>query len=82
MKLYLHKAILVGVGALLAQGVSAQTLESAAVLQAKAIRLDVEAKKKALEEDQRNAAPAATPTPAAPLELAIDATDSPGATKQ
>jgi len=82
MHLYLRTAILTGLGALLAQGASAQTVESAAVLKTKEIRLQVEAKKKQLEEDQRNAAPAATPAPAAPLALSIDETDSPGATKQ
>ena len=81
MHLYLRKAITLGLGALLAQGVSAQTADSAAVLKAREIRLQVEANRKQLEENQRNAAPAATPAPAAPLELSIDETDSPGATK-
>lgn len=82
MTLYLRAAIFAGMTALLAQGASAQTVESAAaVLKAKEIRLQVEARKKQLEDEQRSAAPVTTPAPSAPLELAIDATDSPGATK-
>ena len=81
MTLYLRAAIFAGMTALLAQGASAQTVESVAVLKAKEIRLQVEARKKQLEDEQRSVAPVTTPAPSAPLELAIDATDSPGSTK-
>ena len=81
MKLYLRKAILIGVGALLAQAVVAQTTDSAAVQKEKAIRQEVQAKQQALAHELRNDTAAPVAAPAAPLELAIDETDSPGATK-
>jgi hypothetical protein len=81
MKLYLRKAIIVSVGALLSQAAFAQTTDSAAVVREKEIRKDVQEKQKALAQELRieSAAPVVAPT--APLELAIDETDSPGATK-
>lgn len=78
MKLYVHTAVVLSVA--LAQPAFAQTTtEAPAVTKARQLRLEVEAKQKQLA-DARN--DAATPaTPAAPLELTIDETDSPGATK-
>lgn len=52
-------------------------VDNAAALHEKQIRLEVAEKQKALTED---AAPA-TPAPAQPLDLPMDETDSPGATK-
>jgi hypothetical protein len=79
MNLYLHAAIVFA--ATLAQPAFAEPAqpETPAVLQARQIRLEVEAKQKQLADTRADApAPAA---PSAPLELPIDETDSPGATK-
>jgi hypothetical protein len=81
MHLYLRTAILVGLGALLSQSAFAQTTDSAAVMKEKAIRADVQEKQKALARELRNDTAAPVAAPAAPLELPIDETDSPGATK-
>jgi hypothetical protein len=81
MHLYLRTAILVGLGALLSQSAFAQTTDSAAVMKEKAIRADVQEKQKALARELRNDSAAPVAAPAAPLELPIDETDSPGATK-
>jgi hypothetical protein len=81
MHLYLRTAILVGLGALLSQPAFAQTTDSAAVMKEKAIRADVQEKQKALARELRNDTAAPVAAPAAPLELPIDETDSPGATK-
>jgi hypothetical protein len=81
MKLYLHTAILLSLGALASQAAFAAPLDAAAVQRAKQIRDDVAAKQKALEEEQRAEAPKPA-APAAPLQLPVDETDSPGATKQ
>jgi outer membrane protein W len=78
MKLYVHAAVVLA--AALAQPAFAQTTsEAPAVLKARQLRLEVEAKQKQLA-DARNDAPAPA-APAAPLELTIDETDSPGATQ-
>jgi hypothetical protein len=71
---------LAGVLALLAQTAFAepQPVDNAAALQAKQLRLDVAEKQNALANDSV----AATPAPAPALDLPIDETDSPGATKQ
>lgn len=71
---------LTGVLALLAHTAFAepQPVDNAAALQAKQLRLDVAEKQKALVNDSV----AATPAPAPALDLPIDETDSPGATKQ
>jgi hypothetical protein len=80
VNLSLHKIILLGMGALWLQAASADPIDAAAVQKARQIRRDVEQKQKDLAQEQRVEAPAAA-APAAPLELAIDETDSPGATK-
>jgi hypothetical protein len=81
MHSYLRKAIIVSVGALLSQAAFAQTTDSAAVVKEKEIRKDVQEKQKALAHELRNDSAAPVAAPAAPLDLAIDETDSPGATK-
>jgi hypothetical protein len=81
MTLYLRKAIVLGLGALLAQAAMAQTTDNTAVLKEKAIRQEVQEKQKALAQALRNDTPAPVVAPSAPLELSIDETDSPGATK-
>ena len=81
MKSYLRTAILLSMGTLFALAASAQTIDSAAVAKEKAIHLEVKEKQQALEQELRIAAPAPVAAPAAPLELPIDETDSPGATK-
>ena len=80
MKSYLRTAILLSMGTLLGQAAIAQTTDSAVVAKEKAIRLEVKEKQQALEHELRIAAPAPVAAPAAPLELPIDETDSPGAT--
>jgi len=77
MKKYQYLA---GVLVLLAQPAFAdpQPVDNAAALQAKQIRLEMAEKQKALANDSAVAAP----TPAQPLDLPMDETDSPGATKQ
>jgi hypothetical protein len=80
MKLYLRQAILLGVGALFAQAAFAQSADNAA-LKEQAIRKDVQEKQKALARELRNDTAAPVAAPAAPLELPIDETDSPGATR-
>jgi hemolysin activation/secretion protein len=77
MTSYLSAAVLLA--ATLAQPAFANPVDSAAAQQAKQIRQDVEAKQKALAEDARVQAPAPA-APAAPLDLPIDHTDSPGST--
>lgn len=79
MKLYLPAALLLA--ATVAQPAFAAPVDAAAVQRTKQIRDDVAAKQKALEEQQRAEAPAPA-APAAPLDLPVDETDSPGATKQ
>lgn len=80
MKKYFYSAILLTTAALVAHTTIAAPLDAAAVQRAKQIRDDVAAKQKALEERQR--AEAQKPSaPAAPLQLPVDETDSPGATK-
>ena len=81
MKLYLHRAIFLACIALLAQAAMAQATGNAAVQKEKAIRQDVQEKQKALTQELRNDTPAPVTAPAAPLELTIDETDSPGATR-
>ncbi|MDQ2818919.1 MAG: hypothetical protein M3Y65_00680 [Pseudomonadota bacterium] len=81
MKLYLPKAILLSMGALLLQAASAEPVDNAAAQKAQQIRLEVAAKQKALAQEQRNDTAAPVAAPVAPLDLPIDATDSPGATK-
>ena len=81
MALNLHKAILLGMGACWLQVASAEPIDSPAMQKAQQIRLDVEAKQKALAQELRNDTPAPVAAPAAPLDLAIDETDSPGATR-
>lgn len=80
MKYYLHRAIFVCLATVVAQAALADPVDSAAVQQVKQIRLDVEAKKKELADEKRVEAPAPA-TPSATLELPVDETDSPGATK-
>jgi len=77
MKKYLYLA---SVLALAAQPVFAEpaSVDNAAALRAKQIRLDIAEKQKALTPDSA----AATSTPVQPLDLPMDETDSPGATKQ
>jgi len=82
MKLYLRAAILLSLGGLLTQAAVAQTTDSPAVLKEKQIRKDVQEKQQALSASLRNDTPAPVAAPAAPLDLPIDETDSPGATKQ
>lgn len=77
MTLYLSAAVLFA--ATLAQPAFADPTTSAAAQQARQIRQDVDAKKKELAEEARVPAPAPA-APAAPLDLTIDETDSPGAT--
>jgi hypothetical protein len=79
LKLSLSKAIFICLAATAGQAALA-TPDSAAVLQAKQIREDVQAKQQQLAEEQRVQTPAPA-APGAPLELPIDETDSPGATK-
>ena len=81
MNSYLRKAIIVSVGALLSQAAFAQTTDSAAVVKEKEIRKDVQEKQQALAHELRNDTAAPVVAPTAPLPLAIDETDSPGATK-
>lgn len=81
MKLYLSAAILLSLVAVASHAAPAAPLDASAVQRAKQIRDDVAAKQKALEEEQRAEAPK-QPAPAAPLQLPVDETDSPGATKQ
>jgi len=81
MKSYLRTAILLGLGTLFAQSAFAQTTSSAAVAKEQAIRKDLQEKQKALSQELRNDTPAPVAAPAAPLDLPIDETDSPGATK-
>ena len=81
MKNYLRTAILLSLGTLFAQAAFAQATDSAAALKEKAIRQDVQEKQKALSQELRNDTPAPVAAPAAPLDLPIDETDSPGATK-
>lgn len=81
MKLYLRQAIFVACTALLAQAAMAQATNNAAVAKEKALRQDVQAKQQALAHELRNDTAAPVAAPAAPLELTIDETDSPGATK-
>ena len=81
MKLYLQKAIFLTVGAVMLQGVSAEPVDNAAVQKAQQIRLEVAAKQQALAREQRNETQAPVAAPSAPLELPVDTTDSPGATK-
>lgn len=81
MKLYLPKAILFGVGALLAHAAMAQTSDQGAAQKEQAIRKDVQEKQQALAQALRNDTPAPVAAPSAPLELTIDTSDSPGATK-
>lgn len=78
MKMYLLTAMAL---AALAQSAVADPADSPAAQKAKQIRLDVEAKKKELVEEKRADIPAPA-APAAPLELTIDETDSPGATQK
>jgi hypothetical protein len=79
MKSYFLTAILLG--AALAQPAFADPADSAAAAKAKQIRLDIEAKQKALAEDARAQTPAPA-APSAPLELTMDESDSPGATQK
>ncbi|RYE81152.1 MAG: hypothetical protein EOO80_01885 [Oxalobacteraceae bacterium] len=81
MKFNLFKAMLIGFAAVVAHGVSAEPVSTQAALQAKQIRLDVQEKQKQVAAQNGADTPAATPAPSAPLELPIDETDSPGATK-
>lgn len=82
MKLNLCKAIIVCLAAVSAQAATATPApaDSAAVVNARAIREDVQARQKDRAEEQRVDAPAAA-APGAPLVLPVDETDSPGATK-
>ena len=77
MKKYLYLASIL---AILSQPAFAEPapVDNAAALQAKQIRLDIAEKQKTLAADSAVAAPA----PAQPLDLPMDETDSPGATKQ
>jgi hypothetical protein len=78
MKSSLQAAVILAVA--LAQPAFAQTTtEASAVTKARQLRLEIEAKQKQLADSRNDAATPATP--AAPLELPIDETDSPGATK-
>ncbi len=81
MKLYLRKAILIGFGVLLTQAAMAQSTDQAAAQKEQAIRKDVQEKQQALAQTLRNDTPAPVAAPSAPLELTIDTSDSPGATK-
>lgn len=81
MKLHLPEVILLGVAMLVPQAVLADPIDAAAVQRAKQIRDDVVAKQKALQEEPRADVQKAT-APAEPLQLPVDETDSPGATKQ
>lgn len=81
MKLYLPKAIFLIIGAVMLHSASAEPVDNAAVQKAQQIRLEVAAKQKALAQEQRNETQAPVAAPAAPLELPVDTTDSPGATK-
>jgi hypothetical protein len=83
MKNQLFQAGVLVASALLTQGAFAQSTQTdnTAALKPKQIRLDVDAKRKELAEQT---APAQQETVAAPspaLDLPIDQTDSPGATK-
>lgn len=79
MNFYLLSAIIVATS--LAQAASADPVDTPAVQKSRQIRLDIEAKQKQLAEEKRVEAPAAS-APAAPLELPVDDTDSPGATRK
>lgn len=81
MKSCLPKAILFSLAALSSQLGLADPIDAAAVQRAKQIRDDIAAKQKALEEAQR-AEPQKAAAPTEPLQLPIDESDSPGATKQ
>jgi hypothetical protein len=81
MTFNLHKAIVIGIGAFSLQAATAAPVDSAAAQKAQQVRRDVEAKQKALAQELRNDTPAPVAAPVAPLELTIDETDSPGATK-
>jgi len=81
MKPFLHTAMALALGALLAPAAMAQSTDSPAVLKAQQLRQEIQEKQKALAQQSRNDSAAPVATPAAPLELTIDETDSPGATK-
>lgn len=81
MKLYLCMATILVAATAIPALAAPVAIDSPAVLTAKQTRLDVAQKKQALAEEQRIELPAPAATPAAPLALAIDETDSPGATK-
>jgi hypothetical protein len=81
MKSYLRTAIVLSLGTLFSHAAMAQTTSSAAVAKEQEIRKDVQEKQKALAQELRNDTAAPVAAPAAPLELPIDETDSPGATK-
>jgi hypothetical protein len=83
MKNHFYRTGLLLIGALLVQPAFAEPVpgDNTASLRAKQIRLDLDAKRKELAEQ---AAPASQETAAVPspaLDLPIDQTDSPGATK-
>jgi len=80
MKFRLGAAVSAGLYMLLTQAVSAEPVDNQAAVKAQQLRADIAEKQKALAEEQRVEVPAPA-APAVPLELPIDTTDSPGATK-
>lgn len=80
MKLYLPTAIVLSLAALASQAAFAFTPEAPAVQTVKQLRDAVTAKQKQIAEENRVEAPAPA-VQATPLDLPIDTTDSPGATK-
>lgn len=80
MRLHGWVTILTAVATLSMQAASAEPVESQAAAKAQQLRADIAEKQKALAEEQRVEVPAPA-TPAVPLELPVDTTDSPGATQ-
>lgn len=80
MKLHPSAIILTALSVLSSGAAFAAPTESQATAKARQLRADIAEKQKALAEEQRVDVPAPA-APAAPLELPIDTTDSPGATK-
>jgi len=80
MTSYALSIMLVGLGAALAPAAMAQKADPAAIQKAQQPRLELQAKQTELAQQQRVEMPAA-PAPAPTLELTIDESDSPGATK-
>lgn len=79
MRSYLLTAIILAAAATGPASADPTPTDAPAVLKTQAIRRAVEEKQQQLAEEKRVAAPAPA-TPAAPLDLPVDESDSPGAT--